>query len=402
MIGALLVVGALSSAVAAEPKFVLEKGPLSPVGTDRERFVPPPDTPNLQYPLVVYRGAAQMGMSRAFVGHVRDGLDMLYHRHYRDMRTLFGELEAAYPDTGVMAVSDSLMWQSMMFENYDFRYDASYTASSALARKRLGDALAKPGNDAWEHLMLGVVAGIEAIHAARQDHYLPALSLAFEAVDNIEATRRSAPNFVDLALADGLYNYWRTAITLHNKALPDFGDKRAEGITQMQTVIDKGVFLTAPARLSLAYSYLDGGKYMDAAALLQENAKLYPDNVINQMLLGTTFLYARKYPDALTAFDRVLAIDPTNRRVIYYRGIALHRLGRLEEALTYFKTYLASPDLETYQRSATQWRMGEVLFQLKRYDEAEVEWTASAKLGDDNAKASLERLHKARKEGTLK
>ena len=42
-------------------------------------------------------------------------------------------------------------------------------------------------------------------------------------------------------------------------------------------------------------------------SLLQENAKLYPDNVINQMLLGTTFLYARKYPDALTAFDRVLA-----------------------------------------------------------------------------------------------
>lgn len=402
MIGALLVAGLVSVAHAAEPKFVLEKGPLSPVGSDRERFVPPPDTPNLQYPIVVYRGAAQLGMSRAFVGHVRDGLDMLYHRHYRDMRTLFSELEAVYPDTAVSAVSDALMWQSMMFENYDFRYDASYQASSALARKRLGAALGKPGNEAWENLMLGVVAGIEAIHAARQDHYLPALSLAFEAIDHIETTRKIAPNFLDLALADGLYNYWRTAITLRSKALPDFGDKRDLGIQQMQSVIDSGVFLTAPARLSLAYSYLDRGKYLDAARLLQENEKLYPDNVINEMLLGTTFLYARKYPDALVAFDRVSAIDPTNRRVIYYRGIAQHRLSRYDEALKSFEAYLAFPDLESYQRSGTLWRLGEVLFQLKRYDEAEAMFDASAKLGDDNAKASLERLRKARKEGTLK
>lgn len=395
----LVVIG--TDAVAAERQFVKETGPLPAVGSERERYAPPPDTPGLEYPIEVYRGAAQLGLSRKFVSYVRQGLELLYHRQYRDCRTLFTELEATYPDTAVSAVADVLVWQAMMFENYDFKYVQPYEAASALAHTKLDAALDKPGADAWEHLMLGVVSGIDAIHAARNERYLPALTLAFTAIDEIESTRTFAPNFTDLLLADGLYNYWRTAITQRSALLPDFGDKKAEGLTQMRTVVEKGIFLVPPARLSLAFSYLDEKKYPDAIATLEANRVRYPDNVINDMLLGLTQLSARKPADALVTFDRVLVTDPTNRRSIYYRGRALHQLGRLDDAAAAYERYLALDEMEAWQRGAASWRLGDVRYAQKRYDDAERLWEAAAKLGDDSAKAALDRLRKARRDGTL-
>ena len=198
--------------------------------------------------------AEQLGMDKDFVLGVKEGLDLLYERRYRDTRSYFAKLEAKNPGTAVSAVGDLLVWQAMMLENFDYRFDDQYRAASKLARAKLGAAGKEPGNEGWEELMWSVVTGLEAIHAARQAKYLPALTLAFEAIDHVESTRKSAPDFVDIRLADGLYNYWRSVLTQRSKALPDFGDRKQEGIAQIQDVIDHGVFLVAPARLSMAFT----------------------------------------------------------------------------------------------------------------------------------------------------
>ena len=88
------------------------------------------------------------------------------------------------------------------------------------------------------------LTGVEAIHYVRQSKYMAALGGAFTAVEHAEAARKAAPDFVDFALADGMYNYWRTIITSSSSMLPDFGDHRALGIQQMQTVEQEGFFET--------------------------------------------------------------------------------------------------------------------------------------------------------------
>jgi tetratricopeptide (TPR) repeat protein len=348
------------------------------------------------------RGAKQLAMDPAFVAGIQVGLEKLYRREYAETKAHFVALEAKYPNTGVAAVVDVLVWQARMLENFDFEYDAQYRAASKTARAALDHALDTPGNEAWEHFLYAGVVGIESIHTVRTGSYLPALQLAFEAMDHVATTRELAPDFTDLLLADGMYNYWRTVLTQSSKILPDFGDARAEGLQQMAEVESKGIFLGAPATLSLTFSYIEEGRNDLALGRCQHNRARYPDNVINNLLTGTVYIYLRKYPDALRIFDEVHADAPDNRRVHYWRGVALLRGGQDEGSESEFKTYLGSPYLEKWQQSSTWWRLGQLYQRGKRYADADAAFSSAVDIdGNAQSKAALNALHDQRRRGTI-
>ncbi|MBA2322399.1 MAG: hypothetical protein H0V89_14740 [Deltaproteobacteria bacterium] len=348
------------------------------------------------------RGAAQRAMDPAFVAGIQDGLQKLYRREYAESKAHFVRLEGSYPNTGVAAVVDVLIWQARMLENFDFQYAAQYEAASKVARVSLDNALKTQGNEAWEHFLYAGVVGIEAIHTVRTGSYLPALQLAFEAMDHVATTRELAPDFTDLLLADGMYNYWRTVLTKSSRFLPDFGDKRAEGLTQMAEVESRGIFLGAAGTLSLTFSYIEEGKYDLALGRCQHNRSRYPDNVINNLLTGTTYIYLRKYPDALRIFDEVRVEDPENRRVRYWRGIALLRGGSIDDSEREFKAYLGSPYLEKWQQSSTWWRLGQLYQRAQRYVEADAAYAQAVDVdGHDPSKAALHALRDQRRRGTI-
>jgi hypothetical protein len=127
-----------------------------------------------------------------------------------------------------------LVYQSLMLENLDFAYEKQYELAANKSRQQLMQALEIRGNDAWEHFILGGVLGIDAIHSMRKGHYVTALNRAIEAMKSVERSQKLAPEFKDLMLGDGLYNYWRTVITRSVKGLPDFTDNRALGIEQLR------------------------------------------------------------------------------------------------------------------------------------------------------------------------
>lgn len=400
--GVLALSMATSSAVAAERKHIHEEGTLSPIATAE-------DLPELElgdelhYEMKVYRGARQLNMSLKFVDYARKGLDLLYKREYRKTRDYFAELEEVYPGTAVASIADLLVWQCVMLENFDFRHDAQYRAASEGASRKLEAALKEPGNESWENFMMAGVVGIEAIHAARQGRYLPALTLAFNAIDHVEQVRAHSPDFVDLKLADGLYNYWRTVLTQKNKALPDFGDNKKEGIEQMQTVEKQGIFLGPPATLSMAFTWIEENEYKLAVNACARNHVDYPKNLVNELMLGVSLLYLRQYDESIKTFDNVLAIDSKNKRVRYYKGLALHRSGNVDAAGREFEAYLAADYLEKYQRAAAHYRLGRVKLAQKRYDEAESHFKEAVKIdGHSSSKAELDRIKKGRKDGSIK
>jgi tetratricopeptide (TPR) repeat protein len=394
-----LFAGGVATAAVPMPKQVMTT-PRSPVATAAELVVPPAGART--YDLVVYEGGKQLHMAPSFIDLCRKGLGLLYGRAYRDTRAYFVELEELFPGTAVSAIADLLVWQAVMLENFDFRHDAQYQAASALAATKLEAALLEPGNEGWEHFMLAGVRGVAAIHDARQSRYLGALRLAFEAIDHVESVRKHAPTFVDLALADGLYNYWRTVITQRAKGLPDFGDRRQEGIVQVQSVETKGIFLAPPATLAMAFTWIEEEDFDKALEACERNRALYPDNLINEQMRGVVHLYRRKYSDALAAFDHVLAIDPKNKRAHYYRGMAFLRAGNSGEAQRAFETYLAFDYMEDYQRATAHYRLGQVFYREKRYADAEAQYLKAVGInGDDAAKRALDELRQERKAGTI-
>ncbi|HHO54112.1 MAG TPA: tetratricopeptide repeat protein [Deltaproteobacteria bacterium] len=380
----------------------LSRDPRAPGEFGLRDDLTPAEFANLPLPYEAYRGAEILKMEPEFVHGIQSGLELIYLRRYNEARDHFARLEEQFPNTGIRAVADTLVWQALMLENFDYRYDKQYWTSSKQARADLESALATPGNEAWEHLLMAAILGIESIHTMRQSQYLSALQLAFQAMDHIERSRDAAPNFVDLKLADGLYNYWRTVVTLSSKMLPDFGDHRVEGIEQMQIVEDTGLFIKPMATLSLAFTWMEESKMKEAATACARNRRLYPDNIVNNIVTGTVSIYRRDYDGALRVLDHVHEIDENNARAHYWKGLAHLRKGDIEAAKREFTTYLDNEHLEKYQRSHTNYRLGQVAAREKDFRRAADHYEASIKIdGNKSSKRALDRLKQRRRNGNI-
>ena len=356
----------------------------------------------LPHPTSAYSGAQALKMDVALIAGIQQGVELVYRRQYNQAIAHFHGLEKTWPNTALGPVSEALVWQARMLENFDFRYDVEYAAAAKRAKAGLEAAVKIPGNEAWEHFLLAAVVGVDSIHTMRKGSYLSALQDAFSAMDHIQKANALAPDFADLKIADGMYNYWRSVVTLSSNLLPDFSDRRSEGVAQMQLVEARGVFLGPAATLALAFTWLEEGNLKNALSCLQTNRRSYPDNVVNNLLVGSTYLYMKKVPNALAMFDEVLADDPSNRRAHYWKGVAYQTSLEWEKAGTEYKTYLNSEYMEKYQKSAAFFRLGQTYHHLKRFDEAEVSWKSAAGIdGNERAKAALNRLEQARKAGKV-
>jgi tetratricopeptide (TPR) repeat protein len=358
---------------------------------------------NLPFEPQAYRGAEQLGLNPEFVHDVRAGLELMYLRDYPGCRRHFEGFEQKWPGTGIAPVMDVVVWQALMLENFDFEYDRQYQTSSRRAREALTAALRTPGNEGWEHFLSAGVVGIEAIHTMRKEQYLTALSLTFEAMDHVAQAKRAVPAFVDLKLADGMYHYWRSVVTMSSSALPDFGDHRELGITEMTEVQAHGVFLGPPATMSLAFAYLEEHKLKSALSAAVRNARVYPDNVINNLMLGQIQTYLHRYDEAQVTYDRVLAAAPNNKRVRYWKGLAYLRAQNPTAAIPELQAYLGAPYLETYHKAAAEYRLGQAFYRLERYPEAYAQYQLAVQTnGYKPAKAAIDRMKAARSEGRIR
>ncbi|TNE86525.1 MAG: tetratricopeptide repeat protein [Deltaproteobacteria bacterium] len=349
-----------------------------------------------------YWGYEQLGLEPECVHEIREGLKLVYGRKYKKAREHFRSVDERWPEATTAATMDAMIWQAMMLENFDFRFDSQYEVATAQAREDLTAALAKPGFEGWEHFLMAGVIGIEAIHMVRKEKYVAALPVAFEAMDNAQKSREASPDFVDLKLADGIYNYWRTVVTESSKVLPDFGDHREEGIAQMEEVEAYAVFMDAPATLSLSFTWMEEGNFKRAVASTTRNKQAYPDNVINLLVHGQILTYMRRYDGAHEAWDHILEVDPKNNRVHYWRAVTYIRQGENEQAEESARRYLDSDHLEAWQKSNAYWRLGQAIYKQKRYGEARSAYKEAVSVdGNKRAKAALDRMKDAKKNGRI-
>lgn len=357
---------------------------------------------NRPYDSRAYRGAEMLDMDPGFVHGIQVGIEKVYYRDYAGAKAHFKELEAAYPGTAIAPVADTLIWQAIMLENFDFSKEDQYWKSTEKATEALEQALKKEGNQAIEHFLMAGIQGVESIHLMRKFSFIPALQRAFAAMGNIESCREIAPDFVDLKFADGMYHYWRSVVTMSSKYLPDFGDYRTQGIQEMMEVETAGVLLNAPATLSLAFVWHEEGNLKKALASCARNRRAYPDNIINNLVTGSTYTFLRKYDAAIGVFNEILEDDPNNRRVHYWLGLAHHRSGDLDTAMGSYKKYLNFKTLEESHRAQTHYRIGQLHMRKKAYPAAYASYREASKInGHKGAKKSLDRMKDRKKKGEI-
>lgn len=348
------------------------------------------------YEQLTQAAAEQLQISLDLADAGRKVCELIYQRRYSEARTLLDEVAVKYPTTGWGPLGVSLIYQALMFENYDYRYEKQYELSIAGAKKQLEKGLAEPGNDALDNFLMAATLGVDAIHSMRKTEYVSALNKAYDALKHLDQTKKLAPTFVDAQLGDGLYNYWRSVISMQSKAIPDAGDKRAEGLEQMKKVEKEGVFLAPAASLALAYSYVEQRQLKNAMDRCLYLRLKYPDNVINNMTLGRIYTSMRRYEDALRVYDEIIADASSNQRVYYHRGVVLARMARYDEALKSYETYVGFKDVPTEYLGQTYYRLGALYVRQKDNAKAKTYFEQAVTLSDNQAaKNALARLEKS-------
>jgi tetratricopeptide (TPR) repeat protein len=345
------------------------------------------------HPPIYYLGSEWLGIEPEFIAQAHTGLDQLYLRDYQGALKHFGGMGKSYSNMAIAPVGRVLVWQAMMLENFDFKYESQYQTASRDARQQIEEVIRTPGNDAWEYFLLAGMLGIESIHTMRHEEYAKALSRGYEAMKAVKRCQEMAPEFVDIQLGDGLFDYWATVISQATKLIPDIGDKRAEGIRQMLKVEERSLFLRPPATLALTFTWIEEGKRDKALASSLKNHERFPDNIINNLVLGRVYMYNRKYDQSEATFKGVQQVDPKNERSHYYLGRLYLRWAKKEQALASFDRYLEFPGLSPAHRAYGLYYKGQVHYRLKDYRAAEAAWKEAWRVGKlKRAKSRLDKL----------
>jgi len=348
------------------------------------------------YPDKVYEGARVLNMDVKFVNACHEAIELIYERKYTEAKAAFEDIQKRYPGSALAPVGKVMVYQALMLENLDFRYEKQYKLAYNHARQQLMEALEVRGNDAWENFILGGVLGIDAIHSMRRENYLTSLNRALEAMKSVNRAKELAPEFPDLLLGDGLYNYWRTVISRSTRGLPDFADNRLLGIEQLRTVQEKGVFLGPAATFALTFTWIEEGARKRATAEALRNHRDYPNNVVNNLQLGRLYMYRRNYVESERFFNMVIASSGENRRAHYYLTRMLLRQKKLAGAELHVNRYLAFK-LTSRERSSALMLKCMIYYRRKDWDTAERLAQEAWKVGKlKRAKNRLAKISKAR------
>jgi tetratricopeptide (TPR) repeat protein len=320
-------------------------------------------SPNIRH------AATSLGLDADLAEKAGKALNLIYARDYKGARQAFSTLQSQHPELAIGNVGRMLIFQCLMLENFDYRFERQYESHAALALRDIELAQASPGNEAWEYFLLGGVVGIQAIHEMRKGNYVNSMRKGMEAMSALKALESHAPDFVDPDLGYGLFMYWRTVVGKKSKLIPEGEDRRAMGITLIEKVEKKGAFIAPGATLALAYIYMEEGKARKAIGYSQRLQLRYPDNVINGLLHTRLLMRLRRYKKALATMAHVLATDTDNHRVHYYQATTHMRRNELVEAQAAIDRFLAFP-LESDPSAYGLHRKADIYFRQKNYDQA--------------------------------
>lgn len=117
----------------------------------------------------------------------------------------------------------------------------------------------------------------------------------------------------------------------------------------------------------LAKDYAADGKYPEAIAKLKEISALCNSLGLKEdaaklekkipqfyMLQGSQAVKDKKYAEAITAFDNVLAIDPANGKAALLKGQVLEASGKIDDAQAAYELALANGQEKAAKRQLTK------------------------------------------------
>lgn len=317
------------------------------------------------FPLLVAFKHIPQGASPEILKESQVGQQLIFDRKYGEAQEHFHELWRKYPDSPLGTFGVMVLYNAIMFENYDFSLDQAFGQVSRSNEAIVDKIVKNEQASAWDNFLCGASAGLRAFYLIRQDKALAAMGQANIADKCLERAQKLDPKFKDVLLGQGMSLYWRSVFTQSfSSILPFFKDQRPEGIQLMKRAVAQSILANDLSRVSLMFVYLNDRKYGEGLKLSNELVKKYPKNLIAKLHQGRFLLYRGNTKEAMAIFREVYQTDPKITVTWFFQGRGYQRMGQKEKAIAAYETFLKNHDNPAWQAYA-HYNLGRIALQKK-------------------------------------
>jgi predicted Zn-dependent protease len=142
----------------------------------------------------------------------------------------------------------------------------------------------------------------------------------------------------------------------------------------------------APTPFETAKSLAERGRLEKAMVLLNQLAAQSPEPAGVERWRGIIFYQREQFPEAIEAFTKAVAQDPSDRESIEMHGVSLFRTGRSADAIPFLEQARAAVENANVD---PQYVLGLCYTDVTRYDEARHAFAAQYGFAPDSAEAYL-------------
>jgi len=147
----------------------------------------------------------------------------------------------------------------------------------------------------------------------------------------------------DAYYALGMYHFWTGYYSKFFSWLPFVGNAKGQGIEEVKTAIEKGVYVNVEASSSLLRIFFTEQEYDKAITLAQEILRKYPDYLYCYWYLAESYTQLKEYDQAIGSlewiqnyFDHSDLAGPTGLLEVKYKlGLCYYEKKDYDKALSF-------------------------------------------------------------------
>ncbi len=127
------------------------------------------------------------------------------------------------------------------------------------------------------------------------------------------------------------------------------------------------------------------GRTEQALWMLERWAEIHPQSTEAHRLLGNNFMLTRELDKAKLAFERLLELEPGQRRTLLQIASILRLEGKVDEAITLIREYIANQP----HSAEAHMDLGNTYIQASKFGQAREAFEEAAFLGNDDTSAEI-------------
>jgi tetratricopeptide (TPR) repeat protein len=149
-----------------------------------------------------------------------------------------------------------------------------------LAIEKAENAVGKDQNNAWALFFLGGADGAKGTYESRYEKWITSFRHGWKGVSTLQSLYKKSPDIKDTYYGLGMYDYWRSSLTKLLWWMPGIENRTDQGIRELMVAKTDGVYTCVSASADLVAILNNEKRYGEALTIAEEMLARFPGSLV--------------------------------------------------------------------------------------------------------------------------